>query len=154
NRTLDLAINGRGFFVTNSTTDGSAGFQYTRDGAFFGKAQQLDVDTDGDGQLDQGTLLTTADGSYVYGWPANDDGTFTQTSDLKSLVPVQFNNNSILPFKSTTNITLRANLSADTSGRQTVALPFVDGQGSSRSLTIGFSGSPTGDWTLDMTSFG
>jgi flagellar hook protein FlgE len=154
NRNLDVAINGRGFFVTNSTLDGSAGFQYTRDGAFFGKASTLAVDTDSDGQLDQGTLLTTANGSYVYGWKANDDGTFSQTDSLESLVPIEFNNNSIFPFKSTTHIDLQANLSAADTGRQNVGLPFVDQEGNSRSMTIGFNASITGEWTLDMSSFG
>ena len=34
-RSFDVAINGRGFFVTNKNTEGNTGFQYTRDGAFF-----------------------------------------------------------------------------------------------------------------------
>ncbi len=154
NRTLDLAVNGRGFFVTNSSIDGSAGFSYTRDGAFFGKAEQLTTDSDNDGTLDQGTLLTTADGSYVYGWKANDDGTFTQADSLGSLVPVQYNNNAIFPFKPNTGIQLQANLSAGANGRQNVGLPFVDQAGNSRSMTIGFNASITGEWTLDMNSYG
>lgn len=88
NRTFDLAINGRGFFVTNRTDDASATFQYTRDGAFFGEAVTMDSDTNGDGNNDQGVRLITADGSYIYGWPADENGVVTQTNDLGSLAPV------------------------------------------------------------------
>ncbi len=149
NRTFDLAINGRGFFVTNNTTDGSATFQYTRDGAFFGEAVTMETDTDGNGANDQGVRLITANGSYVYGWQADENGVVTQTNDLSTLVPVTYSTESIFPFKSTTNIELQANISASDSGRQTVGLPFVDQEGNSRSLTLGFTAEQGNNWTLD-----
>ena len=152
NRNLDLAINGRGFMVTNPTLDGSGQFQYTRDGALFGKAIDLGVDSDANGQDDQGTMLTTANGSYVYGWAADDNGNFTQANDLKSLVPVQYANNSVFAARPTSEIQLQANLSADQAGRQNVSLPFVDQLGNSRSLAVGFTASLSGDYTLDMAS--
>ena len=58
-RSFDVALNGRGLFVTSPDTTAQyvAGatdrFQYTRDGAFFGEARQLSEDTDGNGQLDR-----------------------------------------------------------------------------------------------------
>jgi flagellar hook protein FlgE len=151
NRTFDLAINGRGFFVTNRATDGSQQFQYTRDGAFFGKAVTMDQDTNGDGTNDQGVRLTTADGSYIYGWPADENGNVTQTDSLSSLVPVTYSTESVFPFKTTTNIKLQANVSASDSGRQTVGLPFVDQAGKSRSVTLGFTAGLGNNWTLDMS---
>lgn len=151
-RSFDVAINGRGFFVTNKNTEGNTGFQYTRDGAFFGKAVQLSTDTDGNGQNDQGTLLTTGAGDFVYGWAADENGNITETDNLNSLTPVVFNNNSIFPSQATTNISLQANLSAGNEGRQSVGLPYVDQAGNSRTLTLGFTSTLTGEWTLDMTS--
>ncbi len=152
NRSLDLAINGRGFLVTNTQADGSGVWQYTRDGALFGKATTLDVDTDGNGANDQGTRLTTADGSYIYGWAAHDDGMFNQVNDLKALVPVTYSTDSIFPSKATNLITLRANISAANEGRQNVSLPFVDQEGNSRSLSVGFTSNQDGNWTLDMAA--
>ena len=154
-RAFDVALNGRGFFVTNPSTDGNDSFQYTRDGAFFGKAVQLSTDTDGNGQNDQGTLLTTGAGDFVYGWAADENGNFTETNNLNSLTPVVFNNNSIFPSAATTTIALQANLSAGDSLRQSVGLPYVDQAGNSRTLTLGFT--PTlgsTEWTLDVTSTG
>jgi len=153
-RSLDMALNGRGFMVTNSATDGSGRWQYTRDGAMFGKAVGLDTDTDGDGVNDSGTLLTTANGNFVMGWAANSDGTFDETSSLSSLSPIMYNNNAIVPFQSTTAIELQGNLSLSTDKRQSVGLPFVDQAGNTRTLAVGFS--PTTDGTpgylLDMSS--
>lgn len=116
-RTFDLAINGRGLMVTNSILDGTGTWRYTRDGALFGEAVDLGTDSDGDGQNDQGTLLKTAGGAFVYGWAADADGNITETNSLGSLTPVMFGNNSIFPSKATTVASLQANLSAASSGR-------------------------------------
>ncbi len=155
NRTFDLALNGRGFIVTNTEQDPTSAnsrWQYTRDGALFGKAIDLGVDTDNNGVSDQGTLLTTANGAYVYGWPADADGNVSETNDLSSLTPVMYGNNSVFPSKATTKINLQANVSATDEGRQTVSLPFIDQSGNSRTLTIGFNAAIGQDWTLDMAS--
>ena len=155
-RAFDLALNGRGFMVTNSATDGTGRWQYTRDGALFGKAISLGTDTDNNGVEDSGTLLTTANGNYVYGWAAKDDGTFDQTDSLSSLTPVMYSNNSIVPSKQTEGIQLQANLSLAQTGekRQSVGLPFVDQQGRTRTLTVGFTPNTDGTkgYTLDMSS--
>ena len=152
NRTYDLAINGRGFFVTNPSADGSDTFQYTRDGAFFGKAVTMEIDTDENGINDQGVQLTTADGSFVYGWKADELGNVTQTSSLGALVPVTYSNESVFPSKATTEITLQANVAASDNGRQTVGLPFVDQEGNSRTVTLGFTAELGNNWTLDMSA--
>lgn len=152
NRTFDLAISGRGFFVTNTESNASGVWQYTRDGALFGKAVTLGSDSDGDGVRDQGTLLVTADGSYVYGWKADDDGHFLEGNSLGALTPILYNNNATFPAKATGTIALQANLSAADTGRQTVGLPYVDQDGRSRTLTLGFSATLGADWDLDAST--
>ena len=154
NRSFDVALNGRGFFVTNKNMDGDSGWQYTRDGALFGRVVGLNTDTDGDGQTDQGTLLTTASGAFVYGWAADKNGNITETNNLASLTPVMFNNNSVVPSKATSNIALQSNLSAGGTGRQSVGLPFVDPDGNSRTLAVGFTATLGAEWILDMESIG
>ncbi|TAK98566.1 MAG: flagellar hook-basal body complex protein [Rhodospirillaceae bacterium] len=133
-RTMDLAINGRGFIVTNTASTGGSGtWQYTRDGSFKGQAVTLP-----DGST--GSLLTTTNGNFVYGWPANPDGTFTQTNNVQALVPVQVATNSTVPSQATTNISLQGNVAAGTTGREPVSLPYVDANGTSQTLTLGFTG--------------
>jgi flagellar hook protein FlgE len=151
-RTLDLALNGRGFIVTNTAQGGAGTWEYTRDGSFFGQAVTLSTSTNSNGQLDQGTLLTTSNGNYVYGWAADANGNFTQTNDLTALTPVMFNNDSVYPSKATTTIGLQANVAAAIPGRQPVGLPFVDASGNSRTLTLGFTLDSGSTWTLDMSS--
>ncbi len=154
NRTYDVAINGRGFIVTNTSQDGTGIWQYTRDGSFFGKAVTLPTSTNG--VPDQGTLLTTADGSYVMGWPADANGNITETNDLTKLKPLLYSNNSVFDAKATTSIKVQANVAAGVNGRQHVGLPFVDAGGNTRTLDLGFNSDPAdaSNWTLDMSSVG
>jgi flagellar hook protein FlgE len=151
-RTLDLALNGRGFIVTNTAPDASGTWQYTRDGSFYGKAVTLPTSSNGSGQPDQGTLLTTSNGNYVYGWAADANGNFSQANDLKTLTPVMYSNTSVNPAKETTTVSLQANVAAAIPGRQPVGLPFIDANGSSRTLTVGFNLTSGSNWTLDMSS--
>jgi flagellar hook protein FlgE len=155
NRTLDLAINGRGFFVTNTETDGTGIWQYTRDGSLDGRSVRLTTDSDGDGQLDQATLLTTTSGGFLYGWQADADGNFNEVDDLTQLVPIQINSNEIFPARATTTIDLQANVSAGSPKRQTVGMPFVDAGGNSRTVTLGFTPitSQTNSYDLDLAAF-
>ena len=154
NRTYDVAINGRGFIVTNTSQDASGIWQYTRDGSFFGKAVPLPTSTNG--VPDQGTLLTTADGSYVMGWAADANGKITETNDLKSLTPILYSNNSVFASKATTTMKLQANVAAGIEGRQHVGIPFVDAAGNTRTVDIGFNSDPASpaSWNLDMSSTG
>ncbi len=151
-RTLDLAMNGRGFFVTNTEPDGSGVWQYTRDGALYGESTDLGTDSDGDGQNDQATLLKTGSGGYVFGWQADEDGNFNPLNDLTSLVPITINSNEIFPSRATENLFLQANLSAGTQNRQSTGMQFIDTLGNSRTVTFGFT--PTdvqsGAFNLDV----
>ncbi|MGE3476698.1 MAG: flagellar hook protein FlgE [Rhodospirillaceae bacterium] len=154
NRTFDVALNGRGFFITNQNTQGLGEYQFTRDGAFFGESVDLGVDSDGNGQNDQGVLLKTSTGGYVYGWAADANGVVSPANDITTLQPIMFNNNSIFESSATTNIQLQANLSAANTGRQSVGLPFVDATGASRTLGVGFTANLDSSWTLDMEAIG
>lgn len=154
NRTYDVAINSSGFIVTNTSQDKTGLWQYTRDGSFFGKAIPLSTSTNG--VPDQGTLLTTADGSYVMGWAADANGNITETNDLKSLTPILYSNNSVFASKATTNIKVQANVAAGIIGRQHVGIPFVDAAGNTRTIDVGFNSDDAtpAKWSLGMSSVG
>lgn len=151
-RQLDLAIDGRGLFVTNTQPDGTGDWQFTRDGGFFGNAREFDTDTDGDGQNDQGAVLTTLAGNTVFGWAANPDGTFDEENDISTLEAVTINSNQVFAARPTANISLQANVSAEDVGRQNVGLPFIDASGDSRTLTVGFTANVDNSYTLDASS--
>ncbi len=156
-RSLDLAINGRGFMITNSEADGSGIWQFTRDGALYGNATNVGTATD----PVPGVQLKTSGGATLFGWPVNSDGTFTETSSLSSLQPVTYSQDAILPAKPTENVRLDANVSGETEGRQTVTVPYIDLNGASRTITVGFSpvngvvgpsGSVVSTFDLDFTA--
>jgi flagellar hook protein FlgE len=91
----------------------------------------------------------------VYGWPANADGTFTETNSLSSLVPVQYASNATFDAQPTTTINLQANLAQGSNGRQSVGLPFIDLSGTSQTFTLGFTRDLSNNYTLDgITSSG
>ena len=157
NRTLDLALNGRGFMVTNTEADGSGIWQFTRDGGMFGKATNIGTTQD----PVPGVQLMTSGGATLFGWPVNSDGTFTETGSLSSLKPVSYSMDAVLPAKPTENINLAANVSGEVDGRQTVTVPYIDLNGSSRTITIGFTpvpgalgtdGTLTSTYDLDFTA--
>ncbi|MCB2107428.1 MAG: flagellar hook-basal body complex protein [Rhodobacteraceae bacterium] len=152
NRVLDLAIDGRGFFVTNTNSDGTGEWRYTRDGALLGQSVELTTDTDANNQTDQGALLVSGSGGYVFGWAADENGNFVTENNLNALVPISINSDSVFPSRATTSIALQANVSAEPSGRQSVGLPFIDANGVSRTLTLGFNATTSATWTLDASS--
>lgn len=161
-RSYDLAINGGGFFVTNTAEDGSGDTTYTRDGGFTGRQATLGEDSDGDGQNDQSTLLVSQQGDYVMGWAANPDGTFGTT-----LGAVQINHNAVIPGLATSEATLSGNV-PNVNGRATASayqtsLPVVasgtDANGAytrSHSVTMTWTKTPDAQnsWELDLPATG
>ncbi len=100
NSSLDLGIDGQGFFVVSTGTtpvSASSNVLFTRDGSF---------------SPDQNGYLQNADGMYLEGWPVNSDGSVTtDSSDLTKLEPINIANIGGTA-EPTTAVTLNANLDA------------------------------------------
>lgn len=98
NSSLDLGIDGQGFFVV-SNSPAVNGVQknvlFTRDGSF---------------QPDKTGNLQNAAGFYLQGWPVNADGSVsTDSSDLSKLQPINISNIGGTA-EATTQVALNANL--------------------------------------------
>lgn len=94
--TLDMAIQGNGFFVlSKSMTPGVSALTYTRNGAF---------------QVDNNGYIVTATGDFVQGWDANEDGSATSL-DLNSTHAIQLPADTGAP-KMSENIGIGVNLPA------------------------------------------
>lgn len=76
-RALDIAIEGRGFFLMNSAADGSGATVYGRDG-------QLSENLSGVQTL-PGGYLADKNGYYLQGWPAAADGSMNSASPPSSM---------------------------------------------------------------------
>ena len=155
-RPLDAAINGLGFFVLNTESDGSGEQRYTRDGSFTGQIYERAGDTNGDGQPDQGTYLVTGSGDYVMGWKALENGEGFETT----LSAVDYSSDSIDPGKATSEIMLRGNIPATNLEpiTHTLSLPIIRQQTSTEGVpqTVNYSvrldfvpkTNAPGEWTL------
>ncbi len=94
----DLAITGRGFFVTNTSPIFGAGeSRFTRAGSF---------------RTDEDGLLKNTAGDFLYGWPIDNNGNLpTNLSDLSALQPINISTLSGTA-DPTTQMSLQANLKA------------------------------------------
>ncbi|MDR8524488.1 flagellar hook protein FlgE [Shewanella fidelis] len=94
NNSLDMAINGGGFFVTSSEI-GSQDHSYTRAGAF---------------KFDSNNYIVDSAGNYLQTFPVDKDGNSTSVS-LTTTKPVQIPDTAGSPVK-TDNVGLQMNLNA------------------------------------------
>lgn len=90
----DLAIDGGGFFVTRTNSEGGGDVAYTRAGAF---------------RPDEEGFLRNAAGLYLYGWRLDAQGGYTNTGSLNGLDAVRLSDltGTAVP---TTRLQMRANL--------------------------------------------
>ncbi len=95
---LDLGIDGQGFFVVTGGSDNNSvqkSVLFTRDGSF---------------QPDKTGNLKNAAGFYLQGWPVNADGSVsTDSSDLSKLQPINISNIGGTA-EATTQVAINANL--------------------------------------------
>jgi len=119
-RSLDLAINGDGYFVLK---EGDQYF-YTRAGNFY---------------LDENGTLVNFDGYKVQAFDANGN-----------LGDVMVNVNAVLPSVATTGITLRGNLSSDANLNFAYSQQFevVNGEGGTERIDMHFVKTNSDEWTV------
>lgn len=128
---LDLAIQGSGFFIVQST---SGQTMYTRDGGF---------------QLNAQGQLVDANGDLVQGWMAA-NGTVNPSGPTSAItVPL------LTPLApvATQNMTLDANLDANATVGTTFSAPIqvYDSLGNAQTLTVTFTNTGPGAWSYNVT---
>ena len=143
----DMAISGDGFFVVGGSVSGTSGTFYTRDG-------QSSLNSNGQ--------LVNADGLQFQGYASNGDGTYGTT-----LAPVTVNT-AALPPKTTTKMTVTANLDS-TATAQTVAfdpqnpsttsnfstsMQVYDSKGTAHSVDVYFEKNTNGSWDYHALASG
>jgi flagellar hook protein FlgE len=138
NSATDLAISGGGFFVVNSSAAGNAGGGTTS----FTRAGNFTVDADGNlvnaaGLYLQGQTLSAAQSAAIAaGQPPTLSGT---TIGALQTVNVDGLTDTASP---TANVTLAANLPANSTTPETMTVPVFDSEGVEHDLTLTFT--PTG----------
>ena len=150
---MDLALNGRGFFVYNTDVGGGGAELYGRDGAFgAGLGDPLTVtNPDGSTFTTNESYLVDGNGYFVQGWRANPDGSFpTDAGSLQSirLDPYAYP----MDGQATTEAALSLNLpaAADVGSVDAFAMDIFDSAGDTRTVELQFTKSDANIWDMNI----
>lgn len=145
---LNVAINGNGFFVSNTEQDGSGEYQLSRAGDF-------SITSVLNGATEEAYLIDTT-GNFVLGWQASPAGTFAATDDVSSLDAIRVDPASAqFDPVATTAAALRAVLPANapTGTVRTTSIPVVDTAGAVNSVELQFTKNAAANtWDLAVSS--
>lgn len=146
-RSLDLAVNGPGYFITNPEFEGTGEQHYTRNGSF-----QKKLADDGN------AYLATMNGHYVLGWEAGEDGTVEAGGEP---MPIEIDNVDPLPGEVTTEASFAANVDANATKAHTFAVniwsnPDAEGNNDPHSLVMTWTPDPLvqNDWSVTYATRG
>jgi flagellar hook protein FlgE len=134
----DLAIDGDGFFVVESSVEDGE-IYYTRAGDF-------GIDADG--------YMVNSNGYYLMGWPVDSDGNSTAANNGAISGLEAINLNSVLgSAESTENIAINATLpaNADVGDSFTTSSEVFDSLGVSHTIEYEWTKTTTNEWTLNIS---
>ncbi len=145
---LNLAINGNGFFISNTEQNGSGEYQLSRAGEF-------NITSVLNGATEE-AYLTDISGNFVLGWPADTSGAFATTDNVSSLEAIRVDPGSTQfdPI-ATTAASLQAILPANapTGAVRSTSIPVVDTTGAVNSVDLQFTkNAAPNSWDLTVTS--
>lgn len=150
-RALDAALNGKGYFLSNTKIDGSGDYLMTAAGHF-------DLHIPSDAAADE-TYVVDQGGNYLLGWPYNSTtDTFNTGTNLSSLSPIRVDSASSAYGAIATSLgSMKANLKSDAAigDSQTFSISILDGtgtgDGASDKQQVNFTWTKTGSDTWSMT---
>jgi flagellar hook protein FlgE len=157
-RDLDLAINGRGFFVLNNDLGGAGETFFGRDGSLYvtTEGQETAVGIDGQPISVGRGYLVDKNGYFVQGWAAAADGTFPAGARLGSLRVDPYAFQSV--GQPTSNASLALNLPADSDvgGVETYDIDIFDSAAVQRAMELSFTKQSANSWafSVDGTAVG
>lgn len=147
NRALDVAIQGKGFFVSNTEPDGTGDIELTRNGQMLNKHVNI-------GGVDQ-LFLSDVKGNVLMAWPTDELGEIDTGETVASLEPVRIDNNafSITSRASTTgSLSLNLNPDAATGEAFGADIQVFDETGTGHNINYKFAKTATEDtWELTAT---
>lgn len=153
NGSLDVAINGPGFFVLGDDPAGGGRMVYGRDGAFATRLGGAVTATLPDGTTvnDTESYLTDGQGRYVLGWPV------TTTAAGTAVVGAALGSIRIDPYafasapEPTGDVRLGLNLPANAADgtRERYSIDVFDNRGQLRPIELGFTKAGINTWSLD-----
>ena len=148
NQNLDVAIDGRGFLVTNAQLDGSGETLLTRSGS-------MDIRVTGTPGAEQ-SFLVDQNGNFIQGWPSDGAGGFSIGTGTGSLQPIRVDAGAALSAASASTTALfAANLPAGaaTGANFDLSVGLFDDLGNSHSVLFDVTKNAALDtWDFAVTS--
>ncbi|MFQ5618035.1 MAG: flagellar hook-basal body complex protein [Rhodospirillales bacterium] len=152
---LDVSINGQGFFILNTKLDGTGDTLYTRDGGF-----SMTTGPDTTATADDGSTITVKEGYlvdkngyFVQGWKPAADGTFANSGTLSALRVDQFAFTAA--GQPTTTATLGLNLpaTANVGSVDVFTIEVIDSNFTAQTADLNFTkGSTVNTWTITAST--
>ncbi|PPR58106.1 MAG: Flagellar hook protein FlgE [Alphaproteobacteria bacterium MarineAlpha4_Bin2] len=146
NRALDVAIQGKGFFVSNTEPDGSGEIELTRNGQMLNKHVNL-------GGVDQ-LFLSDVKGNVLLAWPTDEVGQIDTGETVDSLEPVRIDNNAFsITARASTTASLSLNLNPDAATGEAFGadIQVFDETGTGHNINYSFAKTATTN-TWDLTA--
>ena len=152
---LDVSINGQGFFILNTQLDGSGDTLYTRDGGF-----SMTTGPDTTTTADDGSTITVKEGylvdkngHYVQGWTPATDGTFSNSGTLSALRVDQFAFTATGQPTTTAQLGLNLPAVADVGNVNVFTIEVIDSNFTIQTANLNFTkGSTVNTWTISATT--
>ncbi len=152
---LDVSINGQGFFILNTQLDGSGDTLYTRDGGF-----SMTTGPDTTTTADDGSTITVKEGYlvdkngyYVQGWTPATDGTFSNSGTLSALRVDQFAFTATGQTTTTAQLGLNLPAVANVGSVNVYTIEVIDSNFTAQTANLNFTkGSTVNTWTISATT--
>lgn len=140
-RPLDLAINGRGFFIYSSEPTGSGDIYYSRQASLFG--------ANVDNESAVGSYLSAFEGLHLMAWEILPDGSLSGNT-LASMVAIPATLNDPFPGRATTRASLSAVIPAAGATEAATDITYYDAAGNEQSMTLRWTNTGINAWDLDF----
>ncbi len=152
---LDVSINGQGFFIMNTQLDGSGDTLYTRDGGF-----SMTTGADATTTADDGATITVKEGYlvdkngyYIQGWTPATDGTFSNSGTLSALRVDQFAFTATGQPTTTAQLGLNLPASANVGSVNVYTIEVIDSNFAAQTVNLNFTkGGTVNTWTISATT--
>ena len=141
-RPLDLALNGKGFFVYSSKPTGAGDISYSRRGSLFGTAI--------DNAASVGSYLSAFEDKYLMAWAIDPSGNVVD-GGLSDMVAIPASLNDPFPGRATTQASIGIEIPAVGTSTVSTDIAYFDSAGQQQSLRLTWTNTGVNAWVFQAS---
>ncbi len=141
-RPLDLALNGKGFFVYSSEPTGAGDISYSRKGSLFGTAI--------DNEASVGSYLSAFEDKYLMAWAIDASGNVVGDS-VGDMIAIPASLNDPFPGRATTQAEIGLEIPAVGSSTVSTDIGYFDASGQPGTLRLTWTNTGVNTWDLQVS---